>query len=83
VFEVYKVQVKDAWGLWADVADFDSEEKARRFIEALKRDFPNMELRVVRERVPIDVAVVVACIVAVIALPIALSLMQHSMKAQT
>jgi hypothetical protein len=82
VFEVYRIQVKDAWGLWVDVADFDSEEKARRFIDALKRDFPNMELRVVRERIPIDVSVVVACIVAVIALSITLGLIQHSMKAQ-
>jgi hypothetical protein len=81
MFEMYRVQVRDAWGLWADVAEFYSEESARRFVEALRRDFPRMELRVVRERVPATSLVVVACVVAVLALPVALGLLLRRARA--
>jgi hypothetical protein len=80
LFGVYKVQVRDAWGLWSDVAEYDSEEKARRFVNALKRDFPNMELRVVYERTPTTSLAVVACVFAVVALPVAISLLIRKSK---
>jgi hypothetical protein len=81
MFEMYRVQVRDAWGLWADVVEFYTEESARRFVEALRRDFPRMELRVVRERVPATSLVVVACVVAVLALPVALGLLLRRARA--
>jgi hypothetical protein len=78
---VYRVQVRDAWGLWVDVAEFYSEDRARRFVEALRRDFPRMELRVVRERVPATSLAVVACVVAVLTLPAVLSLLLRRARA--
>jgi hypothetical protein len=72
MFETYKVQMKDYWGFWADVAEFSSEEKAKRFVESLKRDYPNDEFRIVKEVIKMDTGVVIAAIAAVVLTPLVL-----------
>jgi len=72
VFETYRVQVKDYWGFWVDVATFDSEEMAKRFADNIKRDYPKEELRIVREVMKMDTGVVIAAIAGLALLPLAL-----------
>jgi len=72
VFETYRVQMKDYWGFWVDVATFDSEERAKRFADALKRDYPKDEFRIVREVMKMDTGVVIAAIAGLALLPLAL-----------
>jgi hypothetical protein len=72
VFEAYHVQVKDYWGFWADVATFDSEDKARRFVDTIKRDYPKDEFRIVREVMKMDTGVVIVAIAGLALLPLAL-----------
>jgi hypothetical protein len=72
MFETYRVQIKDYWGFWTDVATFDSEEKARRFVEALKKVYPKDEFRVVKEVMKMGTGIVIAGIAALVLLPLAL-----------
>lgn len=72
MFETYRVQVKDYWGFWVDVATFDSEEMAKRFADNIKRDYPKEELRIVREVMKMDTGVVIAAIAGLALLPLAL-----------
>jgi len=72
MFEIYRVQVKDYWGFWTDVAVFDSEGKAKRFVETLKKDYPKDEFRVVKEVMKMDTGIVIAGIAALVLLPLTL-----------
>jgi len=72
MFEMYRVQIKDYWGFWTDVAVFDSEEKARRFVEALRKVYPRDEFRVVKEVMEMDTGIVIAVIATLVLLPLAL-----------
>ena len=72
MFEAYRVQVKDYWGFWVDVAAFDSEERAKRFADAIKRDYPKEEFRIVREVMKMDTGIVIVAIAGLTLLPLAL-----------
>jgi hypothetical protein len=72
MFEAYRVQVKDYWGFWVDVATFYSEDRARRFVDALKRDYPKDEFRIVKEVIKMDTGIVIAAIAGLALLPLAL-----------
>jgi hypothetical protein len=83
MFETYKVQMKDYWGFWVDVAEFSSEEKAKRFVEALKREYPKEEFRIVKEVIRMDTGIVVAAIAAVVLTPLALFVITRLLKPST
>ena len=80
MFETYRVQVKDYWGFWVDVAVFDSEEKAKRFIDALRKEYPKDEFRIVKEVMRMDTGIVIASIVGVAFLPLALFVIAQLLK---